>query len=167
MTRLSDNLRRRSSAWAGQLTKLARSFAPDHIRSAISSTTESKDNGTFIIRITADRRVAPDARAWEYGSGIRARRGSKQKYPITPKTRKFLAFHWEVADQNPENFTFLDDGRVLLPSVMHPGIQAANNGQGYIGPAMKALKQKARAELNQDIRNAIVSDLRVSFGRKS
>lgn len=164
--RISNNLRRRASAWAGQLTSLARSFAPNHVKSAISSKVEAKDDGTFIIRITADRKIAPDARAQEFGSGIHARRGPKHKYPIRPKAKKVLAFFWEVADSNPERFSFLPDGRVMLPIVQHPGIEAANNGKGYIAPAMKELRKRARADLTKDIRDAIMADLRESFGRK-
>lgn len=153
-------------AWAGQLTSLAKSFAPAHVRKAISSHVEEKNGGTYLIRITADRRIAPDARAWEYGSGLHARRGLKKKYPILPKTKKVLAFHWEVADANPQNFSFLPDGRVMLPAVQHPGIQAANAGKGYIGPALKELRKRAKEQLSQDVRDAIMSDLRRSFGRK-
>lgn len=165
--RLSENLRKRAIAWAGQMTRLAKAYAPNHIRDAISSHVESKADGTYLIRTIANRKTAPDARAWEYGSGLRARRGAKQKYPIFPKKGKYLAFHWEVANQNPERFTFLDDGRVILPKVMHPGIQAANEGKGYIAPAQVELRKKARRELDLDIRNAIMGDLRASFGRKA
>lgn len=165
--RIVNKLKARASAWAAQLTRLAKSYAPVHVQPAISSRTEVKDDGTFIIRITADRRIAPDARAQEFGSGEHARRGPKQKYPIRPKTKRVLAFHWEVANANPERFKFAPDGRVLLSQVMHPGIEAANNGKGYIAPAMKELKKKAKAELTKDIKSAILGDLRESFGRKS
>lgn len=172
--RLLKNLKRRAVSWAGQLTSLAKSFAPAHIQPAISSHVEDKNDGTFIIRITADRFKNPqpnygtlDARAQEFGSGIHARRGSKAKYPIIPKKGKFLAFKWDVADANPERFRFLPDGRVILPKVMHPGIEAANGGQGYIHPAMNELRKRARAELSKEIRDAIVGDLRDSFGRKT
>jgi secreted PhoX family phosphatase len=78
-----------------------------------------------------------------------------------------LAFNWEVANAQPERFVFAPDGRVLLPSVQHPGIEAANNGKGYIAPAMNKLRKRARAELDKEVRDAIVGDLRESFGRKA
>lgn len=165
--KLHDTLLRRARAWAGQMTRLAKSFAPNHVKSAISSHVEERSKGEFIIRTVADRRLAPDARAQEYGSGLHARRGPKVKYPIRPKTRKMLAFYWEVADRNPEQFVFAPDGRVLLPSVNHPGIEAANEGAGYIRPAAKELRRRGKAELKEDIRAAILSDLRTSFGRKA
>jgi len=165
--RLKDNLKKRAAAWAGQITRLAKGLAPAHVRPAISSSVESKEDGTYIIRITANRNVAPDARAQEFGSGIHSRRGAKQKYPIVPKNTKVLAFNWEIANANPERFVFAPDGRVLLPSVQHPGIEAANNGKGYIAPAMRELRKKAKAELQKELKDAIVGDLRESFGRKS
>lgn len=165
--RLQAKLRRRAIAWAGKMTRLAKALAPNHVKPAISSHVEAKEDGTFLIRTTADRSVAPDARAQEYGSGLRARRGPKKKYPILPKNRKLLAFNWEVANNNPDKFSFLPDGRVILASVEHPGIQAANNGKGYIAPAQVQLRKDARKELDEDIREAILADLRESFGRKS
>ena len=166
-SRLSNNLKRRVSAWAGQITSLARSLAPSHVRPAISSKVETKGEGEFIIRTIADRRIAPDARAWEYGSGIHSRRGAKKKYTIAPRNKSVLAFNWEVANASPEKFSFAPDGRVLLHSVQHPGIQAANGGQGYIGPALKEVRRRGKAELSKDIRDAILGDLRQSFGRKN
>lgn len=173
MSRLSTALKRRATAWAGQLTSLARSLAPSHIRPAIKSKVEEKGEGSFIIRITADRRIAPDARAWEFGSGLKARRGIKKKYPIKPKGHPYLAFHWDIATTSemergsPGKFRFLPDGRVYFPQVNHPGIKAANNGQGYIHPAMNELRRRGRAELNKETRDAILGDLRESFGRKA
>lgn len=170
--RLSAALKRRAISWAGQISKLAKAFAPNHLRPYIHSRVEVKEDKTFIIRTTVNRKENPlpkygsmDARAQEYGSGLKARRGTKAKYPIRPKPgNKVLAFHWEVANQNPEQFSFLPDGRVMLPSVMHPGIQAANQGKGYIGPAQAEIRKRGKAELKNDIRTAILGDLRESFG---
>jgi hypothetical protein len=174
--RLANNLKRRASAWAGQLTSLAKSFAPNHVEPAISSKVETKEDGTYTIRITADRRIAPDARAQEFGSGLHARRGVKKKYVIAPKYKKVLAFHWDVLDNpetaqqvfdSPKFLGFAPDGRGLFRYVEHPGIQAANAGKGYIAPAMRELRKRAKADLSKEIKDAIVGDLRESFGRKS
>lgn len=167
MSKLQIALKNRARSWAGQLTTLAKAYAPNHVKSAISSKVEDKAEGTYIIRITADRKIAPDARAQEFGSGLRARRGAKRKYTIRPKPgNKVLAFPWEIANAQPENFSFLPDGRVMLPSVQHPGIQAANGGKGYIAPAMNELRKRGKAALSKDVKEAILGDLRTSFGRK-
>lgn len=171
--RLSNALKNRARAWAGQLTSLAKSFAPNHLKAYVRSRVD--EQGTkIIIRTSVNRFASPkekygtlDARAQEYGSGLRARRGPKAKYPIVPKSgKKFLAFHWEVAEEHPEVASFLPDGRFLISKVNHPGIPAANAGQGYIGPAVKELRKRARVELNKDVRQAILGDLRQSFGKK-
>jgi hypothetical protein len=177
--RLTNALKRRAASWAGQLTRLAKSFAPDHLKPYIFSRVEQKDS-KIIIRTTANRKANPiekygsaDARAQEYGSGLHARRDKKGKYPIRPKEKKILAFYWEVATRSememgkPGKFTFAPDGRVLMHQVNHPGIKAANNGQGYIRPAIKELKRRGKTELKADIRQAILGDLRQSFGGKS
>lgn len=171
--KLATNLKRRASAWAGQLTSLAKSFAPNHVQPAISSHVETKEEGKFIIRITADRKVAPDARAQEYGSGIHARRGAKKEYPILPKHKKMLAFYenangtWDYDMFDPPMpRLYAPDGRGLFYGVLHPGIEAANGGKGYIAPAMKELRKRARKELGMEVKDAIMSDLRASFGRK-
>lgn len=169
MSQLPSAIKRRAIAWAGQLTTLAKAFAPNHLKQYIRSRVE--ESGTkFIIRTTVNRFASPkekygtlDARAQEYGSGLRARRGPKATYPIVPKNKKVLAFFWEKAD---DAIPKLPDGRVMLGKVNHPGIHAANNGQGYIAPAMKELRKRARTELSKDIRQAILGDLRQSFGKK-
>lgn len=166
MTALSSALKRRATAWAGQLTSLARGFAPAHVRPAIHTTVEERGESTFILRITADRKIAPDARAQEHGSGLHAKRGVKRKYPIRPKTQKVLAFHWDVADANPERFSFLPDGRVMFGSVQHPGIEAANQGKGYIAPAVRELKKRGKERLTQEVRQAVLDDIRRGFGKK-
>lgn len=185
--RLNTNLKRRAASWAGQLTKIAKSLAPAHVKSAISSQVVTKQDGTYVIYITADRQKAPDARAQEFGSGEHAKRGPKETYLIMPKPgHKFLAFPWDVFDQMMEmgaDEKFLsrstskfrgiastptEDGRTryLFSHVDHPGIEAANEGRGYIAPAMKELKARAREQLTEDIRQAVVGDLRESFGKK-
>lgn len=178
MSRLSNVLKRRAISWAGQLTKLAKAFAPNHLRPFIRSRVEVKEDKTFIIRTTVNRNERPlekygsaDARAQEYGSGLRARRGAKKKYPIKPKKgHPYIAFYWEVATRSemeaggPGKFKFLPDGRVYFPQVNHPGIKAANQGKGYIAPAIKELKRRAKDELKSDIKQAILGDLRQSFG---
>jgi hypothetical protein len=65
----------------------------------------------------------PAAAAYELGSGIHATVGNAGKYPIVPKNKDFLAFLWPKVEGDP-SFRRLPDGRVLLPSVEHPGVEA-------------------------------------------
>lgn len=170
--RLQNSLKRLTASWAGQLTKLAKDLAPAHLRPYIHSKVEDKDGVSFVVRTYVNRNENPidkygsaDARAQEYGSGLRARRGSKTKYTIAPKNKPFLIFPWEVATQNPEHFVLTKDGNVVLPYVRHPGIKAANEGKGYIGPAQAEVRMRAKAQLGKEIRDVILGDLRESFSR--
>ena len=174
--RLANNLKRRAAAWAGQLTSLAKAFAPTHVEPAISSHVEEKGVGEYIIRITANRQIVPDARAQEFGSGLHARRGVKKTYTIASKRGVFgkLAFYenangtWDYDMYDPPvPGEHLQDGRGFFYQVQHPGIEAANGGKGYLAPAMRELRKKAKGELTREVREAIVGDLRESFGRKS
>jgi hypothetical protein len=166
---LTPRLLNRARAWAGQLTSLAKSYAPNHLRDAISSKVEEGNDGQIVIRITANRFANPviggkgestlDARAQEYGSGIHSK--NPKKYPIVGNP--YLVFAW---DKIPDFMHTTKDGKAVLHQVMHPGIEAANQGQGYIRPAIKELRKRARSELQMDVRQAILSDLRKAFGKK-
>lgn len=159
-TKFSQVLKNKARYWAGEVTKLAKSFAPNHLKDKISSSTEERGEGTYLIRTTVK---APDARAQEFGSGLHARRGPKAKYPIYPKNKKVLAFFWEVATSNPDQFIMTPEGKVLLPKVMHPGIKPVNGGKGYIRPAQIEVRKRIRRELNKEVPNAIRAELRLGF----
>ena len=154
--------------YASTVTRLARGFSESsRIRKTIKSKVEPKGKGKWIIRVTAgdglpqDSSETPDVRAREYGSGIWARRGPKGKILIKPKgEKKYLAFSWELA--NP-NLPRLSDGRVLLKSVEHPGIDADNDGQGYIGPAIRKTNKFIRNKFATGGLKAIKLDIRSSF----
>lgn len=173
MSTLGEAIKFRARAWAGQITILAQSFAPPHIQPYISSHVEDQGDGTCIIRTTVKMvdggtknpnhaGQSMDARAQEYGSGLHARRGGLKDIIIRPKNAKALVFPWDIAENNPA-FKHTPDGKVVLMEVHHPGITAANDGQGYLAPAQKAIRERGREELSADVRQAILSDLRASF----
>lgn len=163
--RLKGSLGALASGWARRLTQLAKGYAPNHLKGGISSKSTETSNGRWEITVTAR---GADAKAQEFGSGLRATKGTKKKYPIRPKTKKFLAFYWEKATVSemergrPGVFRFLPDGRVAFGKVMHPGIKPYQ-GKGYIRPAMKELRKRAKKDLGAEVRKAIVGDLSSSF----
>lgn len=170
MSALPSALQRIATRWAGMLTTIAKGYAPRHIAPYIHSSTSErgKEGYTIVLSVNLDenpeqRFGSSDARAQEYGSGIKTTKYGKMDYiPIFPKRGKFLAFNWEVANQSPEAFRFLPDGRVILRSVQSPGIPPYK-GEGYLKPAVRDLRAKARADMDPDIRSAITGDLRVAF----
>lgn len=168
---LTPRIRTKMRTWAGNLTKLAnRNLGKFRSIITVSSKVEEKD-GKFSI-LTIAKGAA--SRAYEYGSGIHARLartspkqlGVRGKILIKPKNKKVLAFYWEVANANPEQFVFGEDGRVLLPSVKHPGVKAANEGKGYLAPAATEVRKQIRKELSKETRDAVIGTLRKSFNKK-
>jgi len=155
--------------YASLATRYAKAYAPNnHLRNSIKSTVEQTSIGKIRIRIRA---TGPDARAREYGSGVWARRGPKGKILITPKQAKALVFPWQVATSlvsqgavNP-NIPRTPDGKVILKKVEHPGVDAANEGRGYIGPAMVDTRKALRQKMKKEGKKAIQLDMRVSFQR--
>lgn len=89
----------------------------------------SKRRGNYALDVRARIWVslaedkAPEARAYEYGSGIHSTKGPKTKYKIEAKNHPNLKFWWQA-----RNKLFLG------PLVMHPGVAA----QPYLRPAVEA-----------------------------
>jgi hypothetical protein len=166
-TNLGQSLFDIAVVWKERLEDLAKGFAPRHLQDAITTVVEESEEGNIIIRIKADRSIAPDARAQEYGSGLHAQKGSPSYVQINPRNHTYLAFPWETANASPERFRFTyPDHRVMLQHVNHPGIVGANGGQGYIRPAISVLRQMAKSELSVNLKRAILADIRTSFARK-
>lgn len=85
------------------------------------------------IEISISTKDEPTAVAYELGSGIHSTEGQKSAYPIKPRKSIYLAFQWI---NEPKVITelapHLNDGRVLLKSVQHPGVEA----KPYLKPAL-------------------------------
>lgn len=151
--------------YASLATRYAKEYAPNtHLRNSIHSKVDI-GQGKYIIRVRA---VGPDARAREYGSGVHARGARTSKHQlgphgkilIKPKNRKYLAFYWEKAN---DNIPRLPDGRVVLPKVEHPGVEAANNGKGYLAPAINKVREHIRKRFAREAKRPIMLDIRASL----
>lgn len=159
--RIRTALNRRATNWAGMLTRLAKEFAPSHLREVISSRVEPRGDDQYTIILSAKivKGVSEDAAAQEYGSGIHAE-NAPHKILILPKKAKALVFKWDRVDYN--DFPHTPDGKVVLRKVEHPGIYPYR-GIGYLRPAIQELKAKGHAELSEEVRQAILGDLAESF----
>lgn len=170
-------LRARAKVWASQISRKANvaQGKPKHIR--VSSTVETR-NGMINIVSTA---VSPkgDARAYEYGSGIHARRsiasrhqlGAKGFIRIYPKNKKVLAFFWDkVNSSTPSGKKFVGisatTGKALLRYVDHPGVEAANNGKGYLAPAVNEVRKQIRKEIPVEVRKEVIGTIKRAFKQK-
>ena len=172
---LEELLKQRTKVWATQITKMAKSLAPNHLKPHITSRTEFIRGGEFRIVTTVDNSnpTGPghpnygtsDAHAQEFGSGLRAKRGTKSKYLIIPRHKSYLVFPYPAEKVFP-NVKYVD-GNIWTSKVEHPGIQAANSGKGYIAPAHKEIRKQIKEELLEFGPDAIRAELRKAFaGRK-
>lgn len=143
--------------YSKKLGELARKYAPsNHIKKSIKNYWR-KSSGKYVLTASAGPTAEGDARARELGSGIHAKVGPKNKYPILPRRGKYLVFPWDKA--YPE-IPRTADGRVLLKKVNHPGVEAANAGQGYLSPAAKDVIQELKDKFAIEARAYIIADLK-------
>ena len=147
----------------------AKAYAPNHLRETINSTQGQIAQGTYRITSTASGK---DARAQEYGSGLRATRGPKTKYVIAPKTKRYLAFPWDVVHPFPEY-----QGKAVIirywqpegardKTVKHPGIPPANSGKGYMRPAGRETVEYLKKQLVGQGKIAIKAEIIAGFREK-
>jgi hypothetical protein len=110
----------------------AKQLAPKHVGDHIQHSQVTKVNeNTYEIRVFVKISDAPDAGAWEYGSGLHRTKGSPAKYSIDAKNVPDLVFFWQR-----ENRWFVG------PHVNHPGIAA----RPYLRPALKNNIERIKAE---------------------
>lgn len=173
---LTPKLRARAKTWAGAITKAAHRNLGSKRRLINVTSTVTEQGGRIGISSIAIPSIPakPVARAYEYGSGIHSRLsrkspkqlGVKGKIFIRHRLKKVLAFPWEVANANPDKFIIGRDGKVLLPSVKHPGVKAVNEGKGYLGPAIKEVRKQVRKEIPKDVRDALLATFRKGFRKR-
>lgn len=166
--RITQRIRELANEWKNQIRQKARENLGDKVKLiSVSGKVDAKGD-TVSLTMTAGNKARSEygdvknvAHAYEYGSGIHGKSG--HKYRIAPRRKKVLAFYWDVAEANPEQFVFAPDGRVLLPSVMHPGVQAVKRGRGYMKPAIDSVRRKAHKELTTIGKEEIVLEIRRAF----
>lgn len=109
----------------------AKELAPNnHLRDAIVGRIDNEGND---INVVVEVPITPstrDAAAYEYGSGIH----SSDPHTIPIEGRPLLVFPWDKAEAGIPR---TKDGRVILAHVEHPGVEAANNGRGYLHAAIE------------------------------
>jgi len=124
---------------ASNVAKDARSLAKtERIKRSISVPPVMDDGNRLVavVKVDASKETgAPEAPAYEFGSGIWGKEG--QKYPIKPVEASALAFDWPNAAsiaqrEGVSKVNFGPGGRVVLPGVMHPGVRA----EPFLQPAV-------------------------------
>jgi hypothetical protein len=175
---LLSNLRKSSKRWATLITQEATKNLGKfgELIKVKSKTIENGGKLEIVSTGIATNKDKPVARAYEYGSGTRSRstktspkqQGSRGFIRIAPKRKKVLAFFWDKVDENtPAGEKFLGvstkTGKALFAYVDHPGVQAANNGKGYLAPAIAKVRRQIRKEIKPDVRKAVLGSFKKSF----
>jgi hypothetical protein len=116
------------------IVSLARSKAPTkRLQGAIEEMPVAQLGGTIESGVTVSTMIAPEACAYEFGSGLHDTKGAPAKYRIAARNEGGkLVFAWD--NEPPEvkaSAPHTKDGKVILPFVNHPGVVA----RPYLGPA--------------------------------
>jgi len=157
---------------ANKIAETARQGAKTKkIKNAISvGVAQTDGSGKYRIDIvvnTSKEGGAPEAAAYEYGSGIH-RKDNPSTYPITPGEGKgALAFDWEghLTDLHPADpiKKFIKyserDGRALFTYVDHPGVAA----QPYLRPAIAKNRPSVRARILSVFKRGLLDSIKVEF----
>jgi hypothetical protein len=137
---------------AGETVAQARSNASwsKSIPEAISAGDVVVENGRYSVDIKLDTRAdgpAPEAAAFEFGSGIHSETQPGEYY-IFPKQADALAFHWNperVPWGSPKFIGFAGDGRYMFRYVEHPGVAA----RPYLRPAIQSTRKQMKSKLGR------------------
>jgi hypothetical protein len=123
---------------AGRIAEKARDNASwsKTIPSAISSSEAKKSGGTFESTIKIDLKVAPQAAAFEYGSGLHRTKGTPGLYAIEAKNASELHFWWEKGQKWFKG--------AALP-YGHPGVAP----KPYLQPAIESERGKVVSRLRE------------------
>lgn len=118
---------------AGFMAERARERAPTkRTRANIEVSQVRKDGSTYSIEVFVILKKAPEAGAYEYGSGLHATKGTPGTYPIVAKNAPNLVFWWEKK------------GKWFVgPSVDHPGVEA----RPYLLPSAMEAKDMLKKDL--------------------
>jgi hypothetical protein len=121
------------------------------IKDAISIEYVRPNPAKSTAKIVVDLQKAPEGRAYEYGSGEHARRGTAQRYPITGNP--YLVFNWEAKDRV-----------VKTHQVMHPGVASKPSpDRGYMATALQDTKQQMKDRIQREFGTQVSKSIRIAF----
>lgn len=114
----------------------AKRLAPRHVGDFIHHTSVYAVNDTtYRVDVFVRIKDAPDAAAWEYGSGLHRTRSTPGTYSIDAKGHgPYLVFFWEKMNR-----------MFIGPHVNHPGIVA----RPYLHPALQSSISRILREISR------------------
>lgn len=133
---------KRNSSWSKDIPK------------SISFDSASVTPDGYEVTMKIDLKVAPQASAFEFGSGIHRTRGTPGTYEIKPRNASVLA----IPEENWPNFQYpvrfggkmlglSEEGNFILSKVDHPGVAP----KPFMTPAIIQKLPEAREKLRQNV----------------
>jgi len=138
-------------AWAWLVSQRAQHYAPvaqHHLSPSIHpGLPHVEDEAVFNNKVGTNVEYA---RAHEYGSGIHALNPADRElilieagYWTGKSDKKALSFHWPGGPKDLPNYDPKRD-KFVFTRVWHPGVPAANQGEGFLRKAMKESAKEGR-----------------------
>lgn len=139
-------------------------FAPNHLKPYIKVfLRQSGETTLFRVEVDrgenhAEREGSDDARAQEFGSGLQAQIGETGYIRFAARNAEALVFPGT------------NDWRgktIWMPyprKVNHPGIEAANQGKGYIRPAISEFEGTILPQVDSAFKDEVEYEFRITFG---
>lgn len=131
--------------------------APSEIAGAFSVGSPMQNGATYFIDISIDKETSPVAGAYEWGSGLHATRGKKEKYKIEPKNKMALAFFWDKVDSSTKTaakFMGISSttGKAIFNFVEHPGVEK----RPYLVPTINETKAEFKKILGKGFKAEVL-----------
>lgn len=150
------------TTFVSQVAERARqnaSWSSDIPKSIKVGVVTKMSSGNFKMPIMVDLDIAPQALAFEYGSGVHRTKGTPGTYVIRPKNKQVLAFNWEGhgADYPTGNkyVGTTPDGRLMFRFVDHPGVAP----KPFIKPAVAYERSHLKADMAKAFKDAIMAGI--------
>lgn len=137
------------------------------IPSAISTTSVRKlPNGGLSVRVIVDLKKAPQAGAFEFGSGLHDP-SNPSTYRIDPNKAPYLVFFWtpqSIPWRSPKFHSIIKSGagtsgKYFFNYVDHPGVKA----RPYLRPSRDANIPVIRQILGESFRTVLISRIRTEI----
>jgi hypothetical protein len=156
---LNVGFRKRMIAVLNLVARSARSraFWSTKIRKAIKVGQVKEQSGQVFGYIEVDRNIAPEARAFEYGSGLRAKRGERNYITIAPRNVPKLIFQGTNE--------WLGKTIVVPPMgggvVHHPGVAP----RPFLAPAVQDNRARIKEMLGEEFHQYVSKAIRFSWSK--
>lgn len=139
--------------------KAQRMMIPEHIKDNIEvrKNPAQKEDRQVSVDVFVDLNKAPDARAWEFGSGLHSTRGAKSTYVIAARNAPYLIFTWWKKNNPPTTYQHPEKNPegMKLKYVNHPGIRPKHYLRNSLNMLLGKVGNIVRGSIRTRVRGGI------------